>query len=219
MEIVIGIMVLISIFLIYIIYGVLKMFSDKKLKKMLGNVDGIVSSVVIDPYTVLIQKNNGDYSIVGKNKIIELEKDIFGILTSCQYSFNSFICVFREQMVIIPIKGLMRSSTEIKCIKYEDIKDIKNQTIFNTVSKIKKSGSRVLRGGVASILTGGNLLATGLAAASVGTTTTTSSNYSHTQLIIILKKKKGEWFSKKEKIIFINTSDAVKLELLINGNM
>ena len=92
MEIVIGIMVLISIFLIYIIYGVLKMFSDKKLKKMLGNVDGIVSSVVIDPYTVLIQKNNGDYSIVGKNKIIELEKDIFGTLTSCQYSFNSFIC-------------------------------------------------------------------------------------------------------------------------------
>jgi hypothetical protein len=219
MEIVIGVMVLISIFIIYVLYGVLKMFSDKKLKEMIGKVDGIVNSVVIDPYTVLIQKNNGDYSIVGKNKIIELEKDIYGTLTSCQYSFNSFLCVFKEQMIIIPIKGLMRSSTEIKCIKYEDIKDIKNQTIFNTVSKTKKSGSRVLRGGVASILTGGNLLATGLAAASVGTTTTTSTNYSHTQLVIILKKKKGEWFSKKEKIIFINTSDAVKLELLINENM
>lgn len=219
MEIGIGMFVLIAVFTMYMLFREFKKFSDNKLKEMIGKVDGIVNSVVIDPYTVLIQKNNGDYSIVGRNKIVELEKDIFGTLTSCQYSFNSFVCVFKEQMVIIPIKGLMRSSTEIKCIKYGDIKNIKNQTIFNTVSKTKKSGSRILRGGVASILTGGNLMATGLAAASVGTTTTTSTNYSHTQLLIVLKKKKGEWFSKEERIIFINTVDAVKLELLINENM
>jgi hypothetical protein len=220
MEIVIGVSILILIFVIHTIYGVLRMISQNKLKNMLSKVDGgLVSSVIIDLNTILIQKTNGNYAIVGKNKIIELEKNIFGTLSSYQYSFNSFVVVFEKQMIIIPKKGLMRSSTEFKSIKYEDIKDVKTQTIFNSVTTTKKSGSRILRGGTASILTGGNLLATGLAAASVSKTTHTSSNYSHDQLIIILKKKKGEWFTKKEKIVFINTSDAVKLELSIKGKI
>ena len=202
------------ILVVVVIIGVItsnKKGKEKKEELVKSIEDDIVRKKQIDDYTTFVERNGGKYSIIGKDSIVDLDYNLFGTLETTHTGYIYFILMFKECLGLIEVKGFSKSSMDIKYLPYEKMSDIKVEDIYKENKETKKSGSRLLRGGLTGVATGSMVLS-GLAAASVSKTTTISENYSHTLVTIKLKKEDKQWFAKNEDIAFRTPMEAMKFQ-------
>ena len=185
--------------------------SQKEKVQLLSSIKNIKNKFEINKLTTFVEKEDGNYAIVGKDSIIELDSNLAGTMVYNCTSNNSFVIVFKNKIGIIKIKNFMTSSTDIYYINSENIETLDIETIYKQKIETKKSGSRVLRASAGAALTG-SLTGAALGAMSVSKQTIQSEEYAGTKLSIFLKKINGDWFAKKDEIIFIEPTDAIKLE-------
>lgn len=193
-----------------IIFIIMKLISKSKdkvqqMEKMLYSIPEIKRKIAVDKYTILIEKEDLSYALVGIDRVSNLDNSLNGSIVYHAKGREDFTILFNKKIGIVNLKWTMKSSLDIKYIDLTSVEDVGIRTIYRetTDTKKQKKGMNLVGHATGGVLGTHNKTVI---------TNTTSEHYDGTAVDLKLHKKEGQWFSRTESIVFQEETDAVKLK-------